>query len=313
MKKLNEIFAYETGNLPALEHTENGSVPLIYGTTKNNGVIKLVSVYEDTKVYNPPLITVSYLGTAFVQTTKFTTSVVDKSNITILLPREKISIEELYFYCFQINKIANFGFNYGRRMNQKQLNKIKLIEFDPSIHKFLNLNLKSRLPSKQIVAELPSSLNIKEYPLTKFFKIVKGKGLYKYQYEPGSTPLVSATSFNNGILENVDTEPTFTSYSITVERIKGNAFVQLKPYATIPDDISVLIPIRDLRVSTLFYFAYLIRNESWRYSYGRKFSPTRLKNLVTKIPVLDNNELDEDSIEQFCKNSYGWKEIIASS
>ena len=78
--KLNKLFSYSTGNLPALDLTEDG-------------VIKLVKVYENTKVYKPPLITVSYLGNAFVQVTEFTTSVVDKSNITVLIPREKMSLE----------------------------------------------------------------------------------------------------------------------------------------------------------------------------------------------------------------------------
>lgn len=30
--KLNKLFYYSTGNLPALELTEDGKVPLVYGT-----------------------------------------------------------------------------------------------------------------------------------------------------------------------------------------------------------------------------------------------------------------------------------------
>lgn len=310
---LSDLFDYDTGNLPALELTEDGPIPLVYGTTRNNGVIKMVKVYDDTKVFTEPLITVSYLGTAFVQTNMFTTSFVDKSNITILRPKETMSLTELYFYCYQINKIAAFGFNYGRRMNQKQLNKISLIKFDSSEKKMaeFNFNLQQYLPAKnRMVKKNVDKQDFVKFPLNSFFDVVKGSGAYKFEYEIGKTPLVSATSFNNGILDYVDTEPTFSAKTITVERIKGNTFVQLKPYSTIPDDISVLIPKdENISIPALFYFAYIIRLEAWRYSYGRKLSPTRLKSFNLLLPV-KNGVVNFEKIDKMALQIYGWKEII---
>ena len=41
-----------------------------------------------------------------------------------------MSLEEMYFYAFQINMTAKFGFNYGRRMNMRQLKKLKFIPYE---------------------------------------------------------------------------------------------------------------------------------------------------------------------------------------
>ncbi|RGO16721.1 hypothetical protein DXB28_20650 [Bacillus cereus] len=308
--KLNDLFAYETGNLPALELTEDGNVPLVYGTTRNNGVVKLVKVEDDTKVFNPPLITVSYLGTAFVQIIPFTTSVVDKSNITILVPKKEMGLDELYYYCFQINKIAQFGFNYGRRMNQRQLNKIELIPYNGET---IDVKIKERLPKKEKKVAITKKVEYLEFSINKFFEITKGTGQYKENYAKGDTPLVSATTFNNGIIEYVDAKAIFSANTITVERIKGTAFVQFQDYVTVPDDISILLPKEKMSIEELLYFAYLIRKESWRYSYGRKLSLTRLKNFSFKLPVDSTGAVDIKLIKDLCHNCYGWEFINQNS
>lgn len=306
--KLNKLFSYSTGNLPALELTEDGEMPLVYGTTKNNGIIKLVQIYENTKVYTPPLITVSYLGTAFVQVTKFTTSVVDKSNITVLIPRIKMTLEELYYYAYQINDIGKFGFNYGRRMNQKQLDKIYLNKYEISISelKFDILNSLQSTVSKYEVTSIDISKMV-YVPLNMLFHIEKGVGDYKENYENGKTPLISATTINNGITAYVSADPTFCAGTITVERIKGTAFVQFKDYVTVPDDIYVLTPKKKISLEVVFYCCFMLRRESWKYSYGRKVTPTRIKQVQLLIPP---NEVEYKYLEGYIRQQYGWNKIL---
>jgi hypothetical protein len=43
-----------------------------------------------------------------------------------------------------------------------------------------------------------------------------------------------------GIIDLVDTNPTFSAPAITVERVSGQEYVQLLGFATVPDDIAVL-------------------------------------------------------------------------
>lgn len=306
---LSDLFEYETGNLSALELTEEGDTPLIYGTTKNNGVIKLVKIDEDSKVFEPPLITVSYLGTAFVQRTNFTTSVVDKSNITVLKPKEEICIEALYYYCMQINKIAKFGYSYGRRMNQKQLNKLYLDAYKgnyplENITNYLPANVKNKLHKSEFS-------NITAMSILDVFSISKGDGAYLESLESGNTPLISATSFNNGIAGNVDAAPLFKKGTITIERIKSTAFVQLQDYLTVPDDIYVLTPRKGMGLAELYLYCFLIRRESWKYSYGRKLTQKRLENIILHLPLDSKGNVDSKSIMSIFSQSYG-NEIVSN-
>jgi hypothetical protein len=72
------------------------------------------------------------------------------------------------------------------------------------------------------------------------FILWSGKGGYREAFESGNTPLVSATNTDNGIIDLVDTNPTFSAPAITVERVSGQEYVQLLGFATVPDDIAVL-------------------------------------------------------------------------
>ncbi|WP_321323417.1 restriction endonuclease subunit S [Thiomicrorhabdus sp.] len=306
---ISELFEYQTGNLPALELTEPGDIPLIYGTTKNNGVIKLVKIDKDSKVFKPPLITVSYLGTAFVQRTTFTTSVVDKSNITILKPRKDMPIEALYYYCMQINKIAEFGYSYGRRMNQKQLNKLYLNKYETpfpleDIGNYLPCNVDTSLASC-------SFSKMREHSILELFDVSKGGGGYLESLDAGDTPLISATSYNNGVIGSVNAAPLFKKGTITIERIKSTAFVQLQDFLTVPDDIYVLTPKKKMELAELYFYCYLIRRESWKYSYGRKLTQKRLENIIFHVPLDDTENIDSNAIVKMFKKSYG-NEITSS-
>jgi hypothetical protein len=72
--------------------------------------------------------------------------------------------------------------------------------------------------------------------------------------ELGNTPLISATNKDNGVIDDVDIEPIFKAPAISVERVTGQAYIQLIDFATVPDDIFVLIPKEKMSLKKLFYF-----------------------------------------------------------
>lgn len=124
------------------------------------------------------------------------------------------------------------------------------------------------------------------------FFVKKGKGEYREKLEKGKTPLVSATNANNGIIDHVDLEPTFKAPAISVERVSGQAFVQLFDFATVPDDITVLIPREKMSLKKLFYIASQINIIKWRFSYSRKLNPPRIKPLQIDMSVFKDDELN---------------------
>ena len=222
LKPLTEIFDFKTGKLPALENTEDGDVPLVYGTTENNGITKFVEVEEESQIFKPPLVTVSYLGTAFVQVLPFTTSVVDKSNIIVLSPKEKkMSLEEMYFYAFQINRVGRFGFHYGRRMGMKNLRKMKLFISECDLPK---VDIKKLLPLLTKPKKLEIATEYEHVPLTKLFTVEKAKSKGFENYEKGDVPFITNGIGNNGVQGFV--KPNETARVFTIDAICVSAFCE---------------------------------------------------------------------------------------
>lgn len=285
--KVDILFYFETGNLPALENTDEGNIPLVYGTSFNNGIVKYVEVESQKDIFQPPLITVSYLGTSFVQITPFTTSVVDKSNIIILVPKKKMSLHELYFYCFQINKAGKFGFNYGRRMNMARLKKIDLIEFCSDYD--FKINFKKYLPEIKLEAynnlpQLDTFINIE-----KIFKPTNAKSKGFESYDNGDTPFVSNGKLNNGIVGYVtpyENDRVFKKKGICISAF-CEATIQHPPFLPRGNGGSgliVLTPINEMTNEILtFYAAYINKYCSNLFSYGRMVTLERLKKL--RLPI----------------------------
>jgi hypothetical protein len=122
-----------------------------------------------------------------------------------------------------------------------------------------------------------------------FFIPKRGKGGYIEDLKEGDTPLISATVSNNGVVGFVNIKPPFKAPAITVERVTGTAFVQTAHFATVPDDVTVLLPKEEMKLSEFYIVASIINNSRWRFCFGRKLTPTRLRKLV--IPPLDRSKL----------------------
>jgi len=284
---VESLFDFKTGNLPALENTDSGTIPLIYGTSFNNGVVKFVEVDSENDIFQPPLITVSYLGTSFVQIIPFTTSVVDKSNIIILVPKNNMKLNELYFYCFQINKAGKFGFNYGRRMNMARLRKVNLIKYSADykveidFSKYLpeiNLDKYKKLPKINKFTNIES-----------VFTVTNAKSKGYSAYDEGNVPFISNGKLNNGIIGYVtpyENDKVFKSKGICISAF-CEATIQNPPFLPRGNGGSgliVLTPVLKMSDELLiFYAAYINKYCNWVFSYGRMVTMDRLKKI--QLPI----------------------------
>lgn len=287
--KILDLFDFLTGNAEALEKISDGNIPLVYGTSENNGIEKYVDV-DANLIFNPPLITVSYLGTAFVQTVPFTTSVVDKSNIIILQPKQEMTLVELYFYCFQINRHGKFGFSYGRRMNMARLGKLEIKVYDSTLNSTIgNVSVQALKPSISISKDTHLSL-LNVVPVEHIFYVHNAKSQAFSNYDLGNIPFVSNGFINKGIIGYVKPECSdrvFTKNNISISAF-CEAIVQDKPFIARGNGgsgLCVLEPKANLSKSILLeYAAYINQSWKWRFHYGRMVSIERIKKL--QLPEL---------------------------
>lgn len=331
MVKLNELFDISYGtkfDWNKMTEEQNG-IAFVSRTSKNNGVVGYVEIYNDQEPYRSGTITVSLGGTyvlsSFVQTHDFYTG----QNVAVLTPKISMSTEMKLFYCYCIEKNRYKYSAFGREANKtlkdlivpditevpKEYNATKIPDFSSKTEKVKDSNM-----------ELDTT-DWKEYLYDEIFEI---KGGY-YNKKPvhlinGKIPFIGATRENNGVTElyseddisafckdgsmNEDDyeNKIFSGNCITVLNngaSVGYAFYQDRDF-TCSHDVNVLY-LKDMVLTKpiAMFLITLIEMEKYRWNYGRKWRPKRMPESIIRLPSKWLNGKfvpDWEYMEQFIKN-----------
>ena len=129
----------------------------------------------------------------------------------------------------------------------------------------------------------------KDFCLGDYFEIKKGKRLTSDEQTEGSTPYIGAIDSNNGIANYIGQNAIHAgnTISLSYNGSVGEAFYQPKPFwAT--DDVNVLYFREENEVAFNKYIALFVcavlRQEKYRYSYGRKWVLENMKSTIIKLP-----------------------------
>ena len=212
---------------------------------------------------------------------------------------------QLLFYCACIS--ANkYRYNYGRQAN-KTLAKLKI----PSLSEIPSwVNSTDMQPfdgcdasgSTQSASTLECS-TWKPFRYIDLFDIKKGRRLTKEQMTEGDTPFIGAIDSNNGYRQFVSAKANHSGNTITVN-YNGNgvadAYYQTLPYWA-SDDVNVLYPKFDLTAPRALFLCTLIRQEKFRFNYGRKWHLGRMKEAIIRLPARPDGHPDWDFMESYVR------------
>lgn len=122
----------------------------------------------------------------------------------------------------------------------------------------------------------------------------------------GTTLYIGAIDSNNGVANKIGQEPIHegNTISLSYNGSVGEAFYQPDPFwAT--DDVNVLYFRKENKTQFNKYIALFIcavlRQEKYRYSYGRKWVLENMKSAVIKLPVKDEKP-DWSYMENYIKS-----------
>lgn len=193
-----------------------------------------------------------YFGDAYVQILDFTTSVLDKSKVKVLIPKKDMPLTQMYFIASYLNNIKKMMWSYTRYCGIKRLKELIIPDIPETDNVDIDLNrlLPKKQKNQQNTINKPPHYTF--FELGRFFTPLKGEGEYIINLGEGNTPIISATNENNGVAAYVDADPIFKAPMITVERVSGTAFVQLSDFITVPDDLLVLEPTENTTLN--FYY-----------------------------------------------------------
>lgn len=317
MVRLDNLFTLTPGNdleLCYLTEDDEG-VAFVSRTAKNNGISSRVQKIEGIEPFKPGTITVSLGGSvleSFIHEEEYYTGY----HIKVLTPIEKMSMEEMQFYCLCI-KLNKFKYSYGRQANKTIASLLvpSRDEIPDWVYKSRNIDINSipdyflsegyekacwyidnidkEIFEKKYKPSLCSKMTEKTkyalFDIEELF-IVKGSKTTKKDvldsFGDGEWPYITTRSSNNGVdgYYNYYTEEgnVITIDSATV----GFASYQGKNFSA-SDHVEKLIPRFNLTPSIALYITTIINNENFRYDYGRKFNQGRIKKTKLYLPSVD--------------------------
>lgn len=260
------------------------SVRYISRTERNNGLTAYVKRIDAISPNPSHTISVAVSGSvlsSFYQDEEYYSG----RDIYYLVPLVSMSKEEMLFYafCIQANK---YKYNYGRGAN-RTLKDILVPASLPKEFKDINIS-KINTPKPNPALILPLELKTdqwREFELLEIFEIKKGKRLTKEDMNSGRTPFIGAIDSNNGYRQFISNNPIHDGNTITVNYngSVAEAFYQPLPFWA-SDDVNILYPKFAMNVYSALFIATIIKQEKYRFNFGRKWHKERMETSLISLP-----------------------------
>jgi len=308
VKEINQIFNVEYGvnlelnSLTICDKSNKNAVNFVSRTSKNNGVSAIV---ERIAGIDPiPAGTISVAGggsvmESFLQPEPYYSG----RDLYVLTPLfEMTDIEKLYYcYCLKNNK---YRYNYGRQAN-KTLKDILVPDLNEIPNEFREANIMSYDDIGRSISMEKYELNTdkwKEVELIKYFKMMAGKYYSVYDFNEGSTPLISSTAGNNGIKNLTDLAPIFSSNCLTIGKVGCICYYQEDSFCA-TSDTTVLEPLLGVMMNKFsgLFLSVVINLESIKWNYGRQIRLNDCQAMKIKLPVTLDGSPDFDFMEKYIK------------
>lgn len=146
----------------------------------------------------------------------------------------------------------------------------------------------------------------KPFILSDLFNIRKGKRLTSAEQTEGDTLYIGAIDSNNGVANHIGQDAIHegNTISLSYNGSVGEAFYQPQPFwAT--DDVNVLYfreeNNHEFNKYIGLFICGILRQEKYRFSYGRKWTLENMNKTVIYLPAMNNGSPDWDYMESYIK------------
>lgn len=283
-------------NACTLADDEIDSVNFVGRAEDNNGVTAKVKRVDGKEPQPAGIITCAGGGSVlstFLQTEPFYSG----RDLYLLQSKEEISISAKLFF-ITVLKANKYRYNYGRQAN-KTLPYIEVslpVASDGKpdwawMEAFMSQYYQGPLQSQNQSSGKPLSVDTwAEFRVGSLFDVKKGKRLTSEDQTEGDNLYIGAIDSNNGVAAHIGQLPIHdgNTISLSYNGSIGEAFYQPDPFwAT--DDVNVLYlkPEYGFRMNTFvgLFFCTILRQEKYRYAYGRKWTLDSMRDTVIKLPA----------------------------
>ena len=226
-------------------------------------------------------------------------------HVAILRRKVLMTKQQTLFYCLCI-KSNRYRYSYGRQAN-RTLRKLLVPTID-EIPSWVDATDLNQIDGANAVCGNTQARELnpsqwEDFRYNALFEIRKGRRLTKSKMTDGGTPFIGSIDSNNGHRQYVAAEPNHEGNTITVNYngSVAEAFYQSEQFWA-SDDVNVLYPRFDLNPYIGMFLCALIRQEKFRFSYGRKWHLERMNEAIIRLPVTSKGEPDFKFMEGYIKS-----------
>lgn len=237
---------------------------------------------------------------------------VPNSNVTVLIPKRKMSLEEKLYYAHCITQ-NRYKFSYGRKPKGKRLEAIQIPESMPEyiVNGFIRNKSEELIKTTEFPVDTSSYPNSKKtVPLDQLFYVENGvassqvsRSMTKENanwipyIRPSYKQETSIDAYVNKNLVYSDKVFPAGSLYVSTNGQGSHTFSYVSTTEFVPNsDVSVLIPKRKMSLQEKLFYAQCITNNRYKFSYGRKPKGARLKAIqLPEYPpkYVTNYDIDE--------------------
>jgi len=311
--RFDKIFTISRGTRLVKIDQINGDIAYISSSKKNNGIDNYILPPDYMAIYSNAL-TISNSGSVgycFYHPYKFVSS----DHCTIIEIKDTNIQLNNYIALFlkPMIEAMRSKYNFAREINNERLSKeIILLPANKAgspdwqymsnyiYHISLGINY-----DKRVVKDKPLALcksRFKEFKVQDIFALERGKEQIQ-QLDDTGIPIISSTSFNNGMVGFKDNVKKIFSKNRIILANNGSigtCFYQDVDFCA-TQDITVLYN-KNLNIYNALFLTTILKLESHRFAYSRKWNDTRLKNTTLNLPTLASGKPDFDFMENYIKS-----------
>ncbi len=126
MEKISTLFNLEVAKSKGSDDYEPGLIPFVTSAEVNNGVVCYVNPDIGDKVFKGPALFISGLGHCSVQLNDFLPKGNGGDSLTILTPKQEMTVEDLLSFAAVFNSQHKWRFSFGRKCSISRLENLEV-------------------------------------------------------------------------------------------------------------------------------------------------------------------------------------------
>lgn len=302
VQDLFEIYKPKTLTFNSMIPDEHG-INFVSSRATNNGCNGKVKIKEGIQIYPAGAISVPLKGSVFEASLQLEPFYCAHQTAVLVAKQPLTTRQKLYYIlCF---KQLKQKFSYGRQ-GDRTISTLEIPapeEIPPWVETIeLPQQYTGKAKSDEKV-ELPPVSEWKEFKYTDLFDLEKGRGpsAADAKHKPGNTPYIGASAENNGITIYSGHAPEHQGNVVTIatDGSVGEAFYQPKDFNATSNIMVLHLKCHEWNPQIGLFISTIIRQEQNKFSYGRKWGLSRMKESFISLPVTSKGQPDYDLMERY--------------